>query len=98
MFKINDVVYVSNPDIEYENTYGRRAHTNFFGKITEITEYENETCVEVDFGDGFIWAYNSQELSLASELENLTLKEFSDRFHLRVNGTFLEYLDFYLPV
>lgn len=45
MFKVGDLVYVSNPDTEYEKEYGERTHKSFFGTVTEVTEYTNEICV-----------------------------------------------------
>ena len=49
MFKVGDLVYVSNPDTEYEKEYGERTHKSFFGTVTEVTEYKNGICVEVKF-------------------------------------------------
>ena len=49
MFKVGDIVFVANPDTEYEEEYGIREHRSFFGKVTEVTEYKDETCVEVEF-------------------------------------------------
>lgn len=37
-FKVGDVVFVSNPDKEYEKEYGVRVHRNFFGKVIEVME------------------------------------------------------------
>lgn len=80
-----DIVYVSNPDLAYEEENGSRVHQNFFGKVTEIgTDY-----VIVDFGNDEEWAYSAEELSLAKELRHMTLEDFSNTFGLCVNGTYL---------
>lgn len=88
-FNVGDIVWVSNPDKEYENEYGIRVHRNFFGSITEI----GAGYVEVDFGYGDCWAYAPEELSLSSDLKNMTLEEFSNTFGLVVNGVFAEYVE-----
>lgn len=94
MFKVGDIVYVSNPDTEYEKEYGVRTHRSFFGKVTEVTEYESQTVVEVSFpstpnGYAMEWSYDENELSLASELKDLTLEEFSNKFGVSVLGEYL---------
>lgn len=94
MFKVGDLVYVSNPDTEYEEEYGVRYHKSFFGTVTEVTDFTNEVCVEVKFprtpnGYEMEWAYNENELSLVSELKDLTIEELSNKFGLQV---FAEYL------
>lgn len=38
MFKVGDLVYVSNPDTKYEEEYGVRFHKSFFGTVTEVTD------------------------------------------------------------
>lgn len=94
MFKVGDLVYVSNPDTEYEKEYGKRTHRSFFGKVTEVTDYGDETCVEVKFpetpnGCVMEWAYYANELSHAKELKNMTIEELSNKFNLQI---FAEYL------
>ncbi len=94
MFKVGDIVYVSNPDTEYEEEFGVRTHRSFFGKVTEVTEYENQTVVEVLFsstpnGCEMEWSYDEKELSLASELKDLTLEEFSNKFGVCVLAEYL---------
>lgn len=94
MFKVGDIVYVSNPDTEYEEEYGVRTHRSFFGKVTEVIEYESQTVVEVSFpstpnGCAMEWSYDENELSLASELKDLTLEEFSNKFGVSVLGEYL---------
>lgn len=94
MFKVGDLVYVSNPDTKYEEEYGVRFHKSFFGTVTEVTDYGNEICVEVKFpatpnGCEMEWAYNGNELSLVSELKDLTIEELSNKFGLQI---FAEYL------
>ena len=42
MFKVGDLVYVSNPDTKYEEEYGVRYHKSFFGTVTEVTDYGSE--------------------------------------------------------
>ena len=49
MFKVGDLVYVSNPDTEYEKEYGTRIHKSFFGTVIEVTNYGDEICVVVKF-------------------------------------------------
>ena len=87
--KVGDIVWVSNPDVEYEKEYGYRAHAYFFGKVTEISG----NCVNVDFNNQDEWCYCAEELSLASTLKDMTLEEFSNRFGLAVNGVYLCYAD-----
>lgn len=94
MFKEGDLVYVSNPDTEYEEEYGVRYHKSFFGIVTEVTDFANEVCVEVKFpqtpnGCEMEWSYNADELSLASDLKDLTVEELSNKFGLQI---FAEYL------
>ena len=94
MFKVGDLIYVSNPDTKYEEEYGVRFHKSFFGTVTEVTDYGNEICVEVKFtvtpnGCEMEWAYNGNELSLVSELKDLTIEELSNKFGLQI---FAEYL------
>ena len=94
MLKVGDLVYVSNPDTEYEKEYGERAHKSFFGTVTEVTAYTNEICVEVNFPatpNGYTeeWCYNASELSLAKELKDMTIEELSNKFNLQI---FAEYL------
>lgn len=94
MFKVGDLVYVSNPDTEYEEKYGIRFHKSFFGTVTEVTDYGNEIYVEVKFpatpnGCKIEWAYNANELSLAKELKDMTIEKLSNKFNLQV---FAEYL------
>ena len=94
MFKIGDLVYVSNPDAECDEDCGGRTHKSFFGTVTEVTDYGNEVCVEVKFpatpnGCAMIWAYNANELSLAKDLKDMTIEELSNKFNLQI---FAEYL------
>ena len=95
MIKVGDIVYVSNPDTKYEKEYHARKHKSFFGRATEVEKHSNgQICVVVEFpstpnGCSMEWCYNIEELSLASELKNLTLEEFSNRFGVDV---FAEYL------
>ena len=94
MFKVGDIVYVSNPDTEYEEEYGVRTHRSFFGKVTEVEDFSGKICVEVEFpatlnGCAMEWTYHENELSLASELKDLTLEEFSNKFGVSVLGEYL---------
>ena len=94
MFKVGDLVYVSNPDTEYEKEYGERTHRSFFGTVTDVTEYTDEICVEVKFpatpnGCAMEWSYVANELSLAKELKDMTIEELSNKFNLQI---FAEYL------
>ena len=88
MFKVGDLVYVSNPDAEYEKEYGERTHRSFFGTVTDVTEYTDEICVEVKFpatpnGCAMEWSYD------ANELKDMTIEELSNKFNLQI---FAEYL------
>ena len=94
MFKVGDLVYVSNPDTDYEEEYCERYHNSFFGTVTEVTDFTNNVCVKVKFpstpnGCEMEWAYYADELSLASELKDLTIEELSNKFGLQI---FAEYL------
>lgn len=94
MFKVGDLVYVSNPDTEYEKEYGERVHKSFFGTVIDVIEYTDETCVIVKFprtanGCTLEWVYNANELSHAKELKNMTIEELSNKFNLQI---FAEYL------
>lgn len=91
-FKVGDVVYVANPDREYESEYCSREHRNFFGIVTEINEYPKGISVGVKFNDyldDVEWYYSPEELDHASSLKDMTLEEFSNTFGLCVNGTYL---------
>lgn len=90
MFKVGDLVYVSNPDTEYEKEYGERTHKSFFGTVTDVIG----TCVEVKFpatpnGCEMEWSYDANELSLSKELKDMTIDELSNKFVLQI---FAEYL------
>ena len=90
-FKVGDIVFVSNPDTEYEENECAREHKNFFGTVTEVITCEDKTCVTVLFDDNMIlpteWTYLSEELSLASELKDMTLEEFTNKYNVMVNAT-----------
>lgn len=85
LFCEGDIVYVSNPDQEYEAEYGERVHRNFFGKVI-MTELD---CITVDWGNDEEWSYLPEELSHAKGLQYMTLQDFSNTFGLSVNGTFI---------
>ena len=94
MFKVGDLVYVSNPDTKYEEEYGVRFHKSFFGTVTEVTDYGNEICVEVKFpatpnGYEMEWTYDANELSLAKELKDMTIEKLSNKFNLQVIAEYL---------
>lgn len=94
MFKEGDIVFVSNPDRKYEERMGIRNHRAFFGRVLTVDTYGTETVVDVEFprtayGEAMEWSYDANELSLASELRNLTLEEFSNRYGVSVNGEYL---------
>ena len=89
MFKVGDLVYVSNPDTEYEKEYGERTHKSFFGTVIDVTNYGDEIYVKVKFpatpnGCAMKWAYNANELSLAKELKNMTVEELNNKFNLQI--------------
>ena len=87
-FKVGDIVFVSNPDTDYEEEYGHRYHKNFFGKVIEVEDY-GETVVTVEFERDNDWAYLEEELSLASEIKDMTIEEFSNRFGVLVTAEYL---------
>lgn len=92
--KVGDLVFVSNPDTEYEKEFGVREHKSFFGTVTEVSEYGDETCIEVEFpqtpnGCEMTWSYDAKELSLSKELSGMTIEEISNRYGLQF---FAEYL------
>lgn len=88
-FKIGDIVFVSNPDTEYEREWGERYHRDFFGKVTNIETYENEVSVEVEFENGNYWYYHTEELSHANEIKSMTLEDFSNKFGVCVTAVYL---------
>ena len=90
-FKVGDIVFVSNPDTEYEEEWCERWHKEFFGKVTEINTYGDEVCVEVTFNESNMcaWSYHPEELSHANEIKDMTLEEFSNTYGLCVNATYL---------
>lgn len=94
MFKIDDIVFVSNPDKAYEEEWGAREHKAFFGRVTEVETFGTETVVTVEFpampnGASAEWSYNEEELSHASELKNMTLEDFSNRYGVSVNAEYV---------
>lgn len=92
MFKVGDIVYTPEyPDTKYMEEYGiDRWHRSFFGRITKIKTHSNgEIVIDVDFGDDHRWAYSENELRIASELKNMTLEDFSNKFGLVINGVYL---------
>lgn len=46
-------------------------------------------CITIDFGNEDEWAYNSNELSLASDVKDMILEEFSNKYLVCVNATYL---------
>ncbi|MGN0485531.1 MAG: hypothetical protein ACI4HI_18485 [Lachnospiraceae bacterium] len=88
-FKTGDIVFVSNPDLDYEREYGSREHRSFFGRVTEVSYFESGTVIEVAFpqtpnGAAMEWSYHASELSHANVLNDLTIDEFSKRYGVRV--------------
>ena len=64
MFKESDIVFVSNPDREYEKQMGVRHHRAFFGRVLTIDTYGTETVVDVEFprtacGEDMEWSYDA---------------------------------------
>lgn len=93
-FVPGDVVYVSNPDKEYEKKYGRREHKSFFGTVMNVIMHDSETYVEVNFptvpnGNTVEWCYSAKELSPAAEIKHLTLEELENRFRIQVFAKYL---------
>ena len=84
-FKLHDKVFVSNLDLEYEKKFGRqRYHKSFFGEVTELLTKKGIVYATVKFpgtpnGVEQEWVYTESELSLASDLDNMTLKEVKDK-------------------
>lgn len=89
MLKVGDKVFVSNPDLEYEAEYGVRKHHQFFGRVTEIDNATPKPIIGVEFEKGTEKFYYAEELSLASELKNMTLENFEDKFNVCVNATYV---------
>ena len=92
-FVPGDVVYVSNPDKDYEEEYGSREHKSFFGTVIDVILHDSETYVEVNFptvpNEYTVWCYSAKELSPAAELRNLTLEELENRFGVQVFAKYL---------
>lgn len=94
MFKLNDIIFVSNPDIEYEREMGGWKHKAFFGCVTEVETFGTETVVTVEFpampnGASAECSYNEEELSHASELRNMTLEDFSNHYGVSVLAEYM---------
>jgi hypothetical protein len=92
-FKVGDKVFVSNPDMKYEKNECSRKHKNFFGTVVDVVHCEDGDVVEVVFDDYITktsWAYLSYELSLASELKNMTLEEFENTYDVKINAKYTE--------
>ena len=90
-FKVGDIVFVSNPDEEYEAEFGHRYHPCFFGEVTEVETYDGEIVVTVVFNyfGKYEWYYHPEELSHASEVKDMTLEEFSNKYGVQVNAIIL---------
>lgn len=93
-FKPGDIVFESNPDSAYEEEYGVREHGAFFGRVTEVNDYDGETTVEVHFpempnGTAMDWSYSAKELSHAGSLKNMTLEDFSNKYGVSVLAEYL---------
>ena len=71
-----------------EKEYGIRTHRNFFGKVIEVVKTKPYDCITVDFGNNEEWPYNANELSLAKELKDMTLEEFSNKYLVCINATY----------
>ena len=54
-----------------------------------MMESKHFDCITIDFGNEDEWAYNSNELSLASDVKDMTLEEFSNKYLVCVNATYL---------
>ena len=96
VFKVGDKVFVSNPDIEYEKNEFKREHKSFFGEVTEVESHPGFYSVGVKFphlpvpgGYEVEWWYRDDELSLASELDNMTLGEFKNKYGVEVFAAYL---------
>lgn len=88
-FKIGDIVFVSNNDIEYETKFMiRRSHFNFFGEIVEI-EPHNIYGVKFDEGCGnsIIWYYEEKELSKIDDIMDMTLRDFQNKYKVIINAS-----------
>lgn len=85
-FKLHDKVFVSNLDLEYKKKFGRqRYHKSFFGEVTELLTKKGIAYATVKFpgtpnGVEQEWVYTESELSLASDLDNMTLKEVKEKY------------------
>lgn len=89
IFKVGDIVYVSNPDLAYEKEMFPRKHRNFFGRVVEVDNFGDENTYDVRFEDDVEFCYMDYELSLAKDLKDMTLEDFSDQFGVEVNAKFL---------
>lgn len=94
-FKMGDIVFVKEKEkpIPYADREIHRTHKEFFGKVTEIDTTKSKPIIGVTFGKGYysyLWYYYPEELGLASELKNMTLEEFSNKFGVTVNATYKE--------
>lgn len=94
MFKVGDKVFVSNPDKEYEKTEHKREHKSFFGEVIEVEEHPGFYSVGVKFpcvpgGYEIEWWYKDDELSLASELDNMTLEEVKNKYGVEIMASYL---------
>ena len=63
--------------------------TGIFWKVIEVVKTKPYDCITVDFGNNEEWAYNANELSLAKELKDMTLEEFSNKYLVCINATYL---------
>lgn len=94
-FKLNDIVYVANPDQQYEEDSDYiRTHSSFFGKVSDMFETSSGTYVNVEFsgtahGGCIEWCYHEDELGLASDLKNMTLEDFSNTFGVIVMAEYI---------
>ncbi len=89
-FKLHDKVFVSNLDLEYEKKFGRqRYHKSFFGEVTELLTKKGIVYATVKFpgtpnGVEQEWVYTESELSLVSDLDNMTLNEVKEKYGVEI--------------
>lgn len=91
MFKEGDIVFVSNPDREYEERMGIRNHRAFFGRVLTVDTYGTETVIErlvqLNVTDD---AKDAEEMYLAAE-KAAGSEETTEKLHVSPYGASIRY-------
>ena len=96
MFKVGDVVFVSNRDTDYEKkNFIVRDHMSFFGTVTEVEERPGFQTVGVKFpatpnGYEIEWYYLDTELSHIEDIKDMTIEEFCNKYNVSILAEYLE--------